>query len=157
MPGRASDSWFIHPNDQERLFHLGEQLELKSRNQTGQDLIYISRVNSPRSLPGESQLEDLLRNKGFFIAHSESVPWKDQISLFRHAKVVVGPHGAGLSNLVFSQPEPTLVELTNGFHYNRCFEWITHVVGQTYSKIDANAALKSLRADQFATEILKYV
>ena len=131
MPGRASDSWFIHPNDQERLFHLGEQLELKSRNQTGQDLIYIS--------------------------HSEYMPWKDQISLFRHAKVVVGPHGAGLSNLVFSQPEPILVESTNGFHYNRCLEWITHVVGQTYSKINANAALKSLRADQFATEILKYV
>jgi capsular polysaccharide biosynthesis protein len=65
--------------------------------------------------------------------------WSDQVAAFRGANLVVGPHGAGLSNLVFSAPGTTLIELTSGQIYNRCFEWISHVTEGTYVAIDSDA------------------
>lgn len=156
MPGRANDSWFIHPQDYLRLAEFGRSLT-KNTNGLKHDRVYVSRRYSPRSIPQEGALEDLLRVQGFFIAHLENMTWSDQISLFENARVVVGPHGAGLSNLIFTRPGATVVELTNGFHYNRCFEWITHIADHAYIKVDANAQLAPIGADQLANDILSKV
>jgi hypothetical protein len=155
MPGRANDSWFIHPRDQVRLTEFGRSLT-ENLDVFGKDRVYVSRRNSSRSIPEESQLEDLLRAEGFFIAHLENMSWTDQVSLFQGARVVVGPHGAGLSNLVFTPTGATVIELTNGYHYNRCFEWITHIAGHKYIKIDENAHVTPSRASQLAAKIISY-
>ena len=156
MPGRANDSWFIHPEDHLRLAEFGRSVARSSCG-THRDRVYISRRNASRSIYDESALEDLLNAQGFFIAHLETMPWVDQISLFQNARVVVGPHGAGLSNLVFTPPGAVLVELTNGFHYNRCFEWISHIAGHRYIKIDANAQVMPMPASELAAQITSYV
>jgi len=31
-----------------------------------------------------------------------------------------------------------VIELTNGHHYNRCFEWLCHVAGHSYVPIGAD-------------------
>ena len=66
------------------------------------------------------------------------MPWRDQIAAFRAASLVIGPHGAGLANLVFSDPGTTLIAFTNGQIYNRCFEWISHVTDGRYVAIDSD-------------------
>lgn len=136
LPGRASDSWFVHPRDAELLFALGSKVTARIEDPPAK--LYVSRRNASRSLPNEAQLEDRLRAEGFHVIHPETVPWPEQVALFRSAAVVVAPHGAGLSNLVFSQPGTKVVELTNGRHYNRCFEWICHVRGHAYAPIGAD-------------------
>lgn len=156
MPGRASDSWFIHPMDYARLHAFGDRIRSRNDN-LSQRKLYISRRNSPRSLPGEAQLEDLLRTQGFYIAHLETMNWTDQVELFSAAQIIVGPHGAGLSNLVFSTPGATLIELTNGYHYNRCFEWVCHTAGHAYLKIEADSRPQPMSADELANEILDRV
>jgi len=72
------------------------------------------------------------------------------------AKSIAGPHGAGLPDLAFTNPGANVVELANGYHYNRCFEWVCHAAGHTYNKIDADSLTKPLRADQLANMILVY-
>ena len=136
LPGRASDSWFIHPRDAQLLFDFGAQLHATTSNSPEQ--LYISRRNAARSLPGEAQLEQQLTDLGFHVIQPGSLSWTEQINLFRSAKVVVAPHGAGLSNLVFSEPGVQVIELTNGRHYNRCFEWLCHVAGHSYVPIGAD-------------------
>ena len=136
LPGRASDSWFIHPEDAKILLDLGERVA--SPTSTTQDRIYVSRRGAKRSLQGEDVLEDLLQSDGFTVIHPENLEWVDQIAIFRSAKVVVGPHGAGLSNLAFTPPGTLLVEITDGRHYNRCFEWLCHIAGHAYSPISGN-------------------
>ena len=136
LPGRASDSWFIHPRDAELLFALGEKLTATITDPPAK--IYVSRRHAARSLPNEAELESQLSDRGFRVINPENLSWADQIALFRKAKTVVAPHGAGLSNLVFSEPGATVVELTNGRHYNRCFEWICHVAGHTYVPVGAD-------------------
>jgi hypothetical protein len=137
LPGRSSDSWFVHPADARRLHDLGAAI---AGGEAGDaEHIYISRRNAARALPGEAQLEALLVDRGFTILHLEEMDWTDQIRAFRGARIIVGPHGAGLANLVFTPPGARLVELTNGNQYNRCFEWICHVAGHDYRAVDSDA------------------
>ena len=139
MPGRASDSWFVHPRDAQLLFTLGSTLaKATSGSASGPERIYLSRRNATRSLPDEQQLEMLLEKNGFTVIRPENLSWIEQINVFRGAKVIVGPHGAAFSNLVFTPPGAQVIELTNGYHYNRCFEWICHVSGHNYVPIGAD-------------------
>ena len=137
LPGRASDSWFIHPQDAQALFEFGKELTKSEPKHS--EKIYISRRFSSRSLENEEGIEFELAQAGFQIIHLENMPWLTQIRTFQNAEIIVAPHGAGLSNLIFTKPGAQLVELTNGYHYNRCFEWICHVQGHDYRKVDSDA------------------
>jgi hypothetical protein len=138
LPGRSSDSWFVHPSDAALLAHFGR--ELTGHDGTpGEDRIYISRRSTSRPLPDEEQVEQALRQRGFSILRLEEIPWLDQIRAFQGARTIVAPHGAGLANLVFTPAGTSVTEITFGLHYNRCFEWISHVGGHGYLKVDGDA------------------
>ena len=141
LPGRASDSFFIHPSDLVHLRNFGTALtESKSVSpQEYPERIYVSRSKSRRPLANEQELETLLAGAGFTIIHLEELPWMEQISFFQNARLIVGPHGAGLANLVFANPGSTVVELTVGYMFNRCFEWICTVAGHDYFPVEADS------------------
>ena len=44
-----------------------------------------------------------------------------QVRAFAEAECVVGPHGAGLTNLAFAPPGAAVVELFAGDYVNECF------------------------------------
>lgn len=47
--------------------------------------------------------------------------------------MVVGPHGAGLSNIFFSRPGLHVVEgVCNPPHVNLCFQRLAHVLGHRW-------------------------
>ncbi len=73
-------------------------------------LIIIERRNGPRRLLNLDQLQARLHPIGFRTYDLASMSVPDQIGLFRQARVVVGVHGAGLTNLLFS-PRAALIEL----------------------------------------------
>ena len=101
--------------------------------------VYISRSRSLRPLAGEKHLEQQLTRSGFVVLHLERTPWVEQIRFFQQARVIAGPHGAGLANLVFAREGTTVIELTVGYMYNRCFEWISHVAGHQYLPLEADS------------------
>jgi hypothetical protein len=136
LPGRANDSWFIHPDDASILDDLGRSLTDASR--ANPERIYISRRGDARSINGEAQLESLLDQAGFTIIAPGSLTWEQQISVFRSARIIVGPHGAGLANAVFSETGTQVIELTNARHYNRCFEWLCHAKEHSYVPISSD-------------------
>jgi len=133
LPGRANDSWFVHPRDADLLRDFGARIAQPGLSSP--DRIYVSRRNAARSLPFEHELETLLEHAGFTIITPENYAWPEQLALFRGARTVVAPHGAGLSNLVFTDRGARVIELTNGYHYNRCFEWLSHLAGHHYLPI----------------------
>ena len=74
--------------------------------------LYLTRSNSRRRrIANEAALWSVLQPAGFVPLSLETLTWPEQINAFRHAKVVVAPHGAGLANLVFSQPGTKVIEL----------------------------------------------
>ncbi|MGL5511558.1 MAG: glycosyltransferase family 61 protein, partial [Microcoleaceae cyanobacterium] len=74
--------------------------------------IYISRSQARgRHLINEEEVIEFLNKKGFVNVFLESMSVKEQAICFAGAKVIVAPHGAGLTNLVFCQPETQVIEL----------------------------------------------
>jgi capsular polysaccharide biosynthesis protein len=77
--------------------------------------IYISRSKAAtRRITNEEALIKVLKQEGFVILNLEELPITQQAELFYHAKVVVGPHGSGFSNLIFSNLRTSVVEIDHG-------------------------------------------
>jgi hypothetical protein len=98
--------------------------------------IYISRSKSRRSLPQESELEEMLKSNGFRIVHLEEMGILEQIRLFNKATLIVAPHGAGLANLVFCQPETQIVEIMSPVLFNDCYMQISRELGLNHMLVE---------------------
>ena len=77
--------------------------------------LFISRHNAKtvhgRRLQNGDEVIDLLRRHDFEVVACETLSFREQVRLFSEADVVVAPHGAGLTNLVFSPAHCRVVEL----------------------------------------------
>ncbi|MBC5992539.1 glycosyltransferase family 61 protein [Pontibacter cellulosilyticus] len=74
--------------------------------------IYISRQDSSyRSVTNEANVLKVLHKYGFKKVELSELTFTEQVSLFKNAEVVVAPHGAGLTNLVFCRPGTQVIEL----------------------------------------------
>ena len=74
--------------------------------------IYISRKKaSKRNVINEEELVTFLEGCGFQTVILESLSFLEQVALFSQAKVVIAPHGAGLTNVVFCNPGTKVVEI----------------------------------------------
>lgn len=87
-------------------------------------MIYVSRRKSSRPWFRERELERDLRKLGFEIVMAEKLSFLDQVKLFAEARVVVGPHGAGLTNSVFMPDGATIIELLNPSWANPVYQVI---------------------------------
>lgn len=75
---------------------------------------YLSRRNARvRRILNEDEVVSFLKFHGFQIIQPETLSLTDQIKLFAEAEVIVAPHGAGLTNIIFSKL-PKIVELIPG-------------------------------------------
>ena len=75
--------------------------------------IYISRRNaSSRKILNEDELIPQIKKMGFSTYVLEEITFIDQIKLFASATFIVAPHGAGLSNIIFSD-NPTIIEINS--------------------------------------------
>ena len=82
------------------------------------DYIYISRqgekdgenVHNDRSVNEFEKFSELIKSYGFKIVRAEEYSFEEQIQLFNSAKVIMGPHGGGLTNMIFAN-DPLIIEL----------------------------------------------
>jgi|TARA_Y100000310_G_scaffold315927_1_gene367081 capsular polysaccharide biosynthesis protein len=72
--------------------------------------IYIKRGNR-RTIVNESILIQRLKELGYKIVLNEKLSFSEQIDLYKNASIVIGTHGAGLSNVLFSPQGSMVVEL----------------------------------------------
>lgn len=77
--------------------------------------IYLRRgPEARRPLFQENCLERALLQRGFVVIDLEAISLPECISTFAKARWVVAPHGAALTNLVFSKPGTRVLELLPG-------------------------------------------
>jgi len=75
------------------------------------EYVYISRSQAPkRRIINEEYLAGELSKLGFDIVIAEDFSVAEQISMFSSAKVIVGPHGAGLTNMIWAD-NASIVEI----------------------------------------------
>ena len=75
--------------------------------------IFIDRSDSPYSrnqIINHDEVWSELQKAGFVKFRLAEMPFIEQITLFKNAKFIVGAHGAGLANIIFSSPGSKLLE-----------------------------------------------
>ena len=79
---------------------------------------YISRRKATRrKVLNEDQLWDVLKNYNFELLELENFSIQEEGVIFSEAECVIGPTGAGFSNLVYCNPGTKVIELKpNGFN-----------------------------------------
>lgn len=97
--------------------------------------IYVSRrLAGARQVVNEPEVFTILQELGFQSVCLEQISLTEQVKLFRESEAIVGPHGAGLANIVFSGPGTTLIELLQegGSYKIPIFSELTALVGGTH-------------------------
>ncbi len=97
--------------------------------------IYVSRSRAKRRrLLNEEKLFRILKKYNFVKIHAEDLSFKEQVTMFNSAKIVVGPSGAGLSNIIFSE-NITLLELYPPEYITQFFFMLCKILGFNYKYI----------------------
>jgi hypothetical protein len=110
--------------------------------------IYISRWRcGTRKVLNEPELLDSLQPMGFDSVSLEDLSFLEQVRLFADTEVVVGAHGAGLSNLVFCNPGARVVELFSPSYIRTCYWAVANQVGLNYDYAVGKSSSKNRRAN----------
>jgi capsular polysaccharide biosynthesis protein len=107
------------------------ELTFEGFNPQTPEKVFISRKGT-RSLINESEVEQSLQAYGFKKYYFEDIPISEQWSVARNAKVIVGMHGAALSNLVFNRNKVKLIELFHPGYVIDMYRNMANAVGGTW-------------------------
>lgn len=101
--------------------------------QQGCDRLYISRAKTAnRRVINEAELIEFLSQFGFQSVTLETLSVQEQASLLSRAKVVISPHGGGLTNTVFCQPGTKIIELFSPHYVYPCYWLISNLLHLDY-------------------------
>ena len=83
--------------------------------------VYLSRRLLPpsnRTMVGEGELEEVLRENGFRIAHTQTMTFEDQVRLVNEHAHIFSNAGSAAHNVLFALHEPRLHLLTHGSQFS---------------------------------------
>ena len=108
--------------------------------------LYIPRAPGGwRSVLNEDELVARLVGDGFEVVRPDGLPLADQVRLFAQAGVIVGLHGAGLTNLLFA-PHAAVVEL-RGSYRDEAYRGMSARLGLPYAAVPCEPVGQDVRAD----------
>lgn len=137
VPSMVSEPDFVRPSSTS---WLRQRLGVQDLQPKGERL-YISRSDARwRQVVNEDEVVECLRGEGFHPVRLKDLPFQEQVDLFSRAEYVVGPHGAGMANLLFAPAGTRVVELFAPRFLGACFYGITNVLGQRYAYMIGAAA-----------------
>ena len=114
----------------------------------GRKRLFVSR-RGRRRVRNEADVRAVLRRFGFEVVEDVPRPVSEQIRLFGEASVVVGPHGSGLTNLLWCTPGTRVLELFHSRFTPPYFQYFCAVLGLPYAYLmDEHAAQPDVASRQ---------
>ena len=108
--------------------------------------IYISRKNATkRQISNEEQVVEALESRGVQSYQLEELSVREQVQLFAEAELVIGPHGAGFANTIYSE-DPVIIELFGSKRLNT-YHQLSALLDYEYSAIQCEANGSDLVVD----------
>lgn len=102
--------------------------------------VFISRADAQsRRLVNEDALLPILAKHGFERVVLGDMSFDDQVRLFAEVDVLLGVHGAGMTNMVFMPPSSRVVEIACAHHPATFFTHLALVSPRAYQSISADA------------------
>jgi capsular polysaccharide biosynthesis protein len=110
----------------------GRLVEAAGDPSRGDRRLYVSRRTAPkRRAVNEDELIRALAAFGFDVVHPERMSLADQVRLFAEAAVLVAPHGAAVTSIVFSE-RLSVLELFEPSYVIPTFYCLASAVGHDY-------------------------
>jgi len=122
--------------------------------------IYISRAKATkRTVLNEIKVIQLLQTHGYEIHSFEDYSFQKQLEIMSDTKVLVGIHGAGLTNMLFMSRGAKVLELRNeGDSHNNCYFSLASALSHDYyylnnegDREDTNSVNLTVDIDQLNT------
>lgn len=120
------------------VFFLREKFLRCSKKFEVSNKIFIDRSDSTFNhckLINNQEVIEYLKTRGFQSLQVSKLDFFEQIYLFNNADMIIGPHGAALSNIVFSKPGLKLVELIPKNHPSVKCKKISKILNFNYTRI----------------------
>jgi hypothetical protein len=121
------------------------------------DKIYISREGEKlRFVENEEELLELLTKYGFKKVKMQNYSYREQIEICHNAKYIIGPHGAGLTNMLFMKNNSYVLELSpkEDRDYFTGFYFLANALNHFYLYQKCKIGSKSLVADSHHGSLL---
>jgi hypothetical protein len=94
--------------------------------------LYITRKSGVRGVANEEEIAPLLLDFGFEVLDpADRARWH----LFQEAEIVMGPHGAGVSDIIFCPRNATLIELVSPLHIYPYYYTAAEAAGVNYYSV----------------------
>ena len=87
-----------------------------------------------RRCTNSHEIEKQLSKRGYSVVHPEKLSFMDQVELFKNAKTIIAPTGAGLANAIFCMPE-TSVGILMAKHERMIYRYWTNMLASRCLKI----------------------
>ena len=111
-----------------------------AREPAGTRRIYASRADTPRRrIVNEGEILPILARHGFEIIAPGTLSFRDQAALFGSAEIVAGPHGAGLTNILFAPRDAKILEIFPVSRLKNTYFLLSLSLGQTYRAVVGDA------------------
>jgi len=102
--------------------------------------VFISRAKaSRRKLVNENEVWSLLEPHGFQRVFMENLTFQEQVKLMQETSVLIAPHGAGLTNMMFCPQGAKIVEIADLSFPNPNFYAVASAMKHQYWIINASS------------------
>jgi Glycosyltransferase 61 len=110
--------------------------------------LYISRADAnERRVVNEDQLFRVLKKRGFELVRLSELSYSDQVRLFWEADHVIGPHGAGLTNMIYARDDAILCELMPAREIRNHYELLCGRLKIQYARVLCESVGADMRVD----------
>jgi capsular polysaccharide biosynthesis protein len=97
-----------------------------------QKSIFCSREDAKsRRVENRDELMETLAVYGFELYSPGLEPLENQIEIFEDADLIIGPHGANLTGIIFAD-NLTLIEVIGKKPHNKLYEYLCEILGHTH-------------------------
>jgi len=152
---QQADMWSSYLPSLQGMFavrDLARQMQQPSARKYGR-VVYVYRTGIRGMKTGDDLLTNWMRDLFgdelvvFGASNSKPATMREQMDVFGAADIVIGPHGAGLSNMLFCKPSVSVIEFPMNPHCNRCFGYMSVGLGFDYWVVPELACFYNLWYD----------
>lgn len=132
---------------------------LRSDRPSAGEKIFISRKNAVfRKTLQEDVLYDFLKERGFVKYDLQQPSIQEQADFFKDAKYIVGSHGAGFTNMVYSNNCKLVLDIIHREHGQDCFYNLANVIEADYYyfQCEGTGTDPNLNNDDITVDFVKF-
>ena len=116
---------------------LRERFSLRNSTVNGRR-IYITRTTAHyRFIENEIDLQTILKSRNFEFVEFDGLDFSDQARALCGASIIIGAHGAGLTNIIFAPQGSRLIEISPDFLNDPSYLSLCLICGINYTRLAA--------------------